>query len=307
MNKILVTGANGMLGKSVTKSLDSSNFEVISITRNEVDLTDSVATKKILEKYSPDAIIHCAALVGGIQANISGGGKFLLQNLAIDNSILISAKELEIRDLVYIGSSCMYPANRDSALTEDQILTGPLEKTNENYALAKIIGSRMVEAIAQEFHLNWRTFIASNLYGPHDHFGSDKSHLLSAIITKAVEAKKSNGKIEMWGDGKPRREFTYVEDFSDWIAFSMDKLEKLPQNLNVGIGTDHSVHEFYSLALKAIDFQTEIIPNLDKPNGNMRKLMDSSKARIFGWNPKTSIEQGISETINWYLSNIVSQ
>jgi GDP-L-fucose synthase len=307
MNKILVTGANGMLGKSVTKSLNNSNLDVIAITRNEVDLTDPIATTKLLEKYNPDAIIHCAALVGGIQANISGGGKFLLQNLAIDNSVLISAKELEIRDLVYIGSSCMYPANRDSALTEDQILTGPLEKTNENYALAKIIGSRMVESIAQEFKLNWRTFIASNLYGPHDHFGSDKSHLLSAIITKAVEAKKSKGKIEMWGDGKPRREFTYVEDFSDWIAFSMDKLDKLPQNLNVGIGTDHTVQEFYSLVLKAIDFQTEIIPNLDKPNGNMRKLMDSSKARTFGWNPKTSIEEGISKTINWYLSNIVSQ
>ena len=307
MNKILITGANGMLGKSVTKSLNNSNFEVISISRNEVDLTDSVTTKKIFEKYSPDAIIHCAALVGGIQANISGGGEFLLQNLAIDNSVLISAKELEIRDLVYIGSSCMYPANRDSALTEDQILTGPLEKTNENYALAKIIGSRMVEAIAQEFKFNWRTFIASNLYGPHDHFGSDKSHLLSAIITKAVEAKKIKGKIEMWGDGKPRREFTYVEDFSDWIAFSIDKLEKLPQNLNVGIGTDHTVQEFYSMVLNAIDFQTEIVPDLNKPNGNIRKLMDSSKARSFGWNPKTSIEEGISKTINWYLSNIVTQ
>jgi GDP-L-fucose synthase len=129
---------------------------------------------------------------------------------------------------------------------------------------------------------------------------------LSAIITKAVEAKKSSGKIEMWGDGKPRREFTYVEDFSDWIAFSMDKLEKLPQNLNVGIGTDHTVQEFYSMVLKAIDYQTEIVPNLEKPNGNKRKLMDSNKARKYGWNPKTSTEEGISKTITWYLSNMVT-
>jgi GDP-L-fucose synthase len=199
----------------------------------------------------------------------------------------------------------MYPANRDSALTEDQILTGPLEKTNENYALAKIIGSRMVEVIAQEFLVNWRTFIASNLYGPHDHFGSDKSHLLSAIITKAIKAKNENSKIEMWGDGKPRREFTYVEDFSDWIAFSMDKLEKLPQNLNLGLGTDHTVQEFYSMVLDAIEYQTEIISNPNKPSGNMRKLMDSKKAREYGWNPKTSIEEGISKTITWYLSNMV--
>jgi GDP-L-fucose synthase len=307
MNRVLVTGANGMLGRSVTNSLIKSNYEVIAITRKEVDLTDPIATKKIVEKHAPDSIVHCAALVGGIQANILGGGKFLLQNLAIDSSLLTAAKELEVKGLVYIGSSCMYPANRDSALTEDQLLTGPLEKTNENYALAKIIGSRMVEAIALEFDLNWRTFIASNLYGPYDHFGSNKSHLLSAIIAKAIDAKKIKGTIEMWGDGKPRREFTYVEDFSNWIANSINKLATLPQNLNLGIGIDHTVHEFYSMVLNAMDYQTEVIPNLDKPNGNMRKLMDSSKARAVGWDPKTSIEVGISETINWYLSNMVTQ
>jgi GDP-L-fucose synthase len=201
----------------------------------------------------------------------------------------------------------MYPANRDSALTEDQIMTGPLEKTNENYALAKIIGSRMVEAISEEYKLNWRTFIASNLYGPNDHFGSDKSHLLSAIISKALDAKNSKSKIEMWGDGKPRREFTYVEDFSDWIVASINKLSTLPQNLNLGIGTDHTVQEFYSMVLETIDYQTEIVSNPDKPNGNMRKLLDSSQARALGWNPKTSIEDGIAKTINWYLSNKVDQ
>jgi nucleoside-diphosphate-sugar epimerase len=307
MKRVLVTGANGMLGRTVTNTLTKFNYEVIGLTRREVDLTDSIATKKILERHSPDSIVHCAALVGGIQANILGGGKFLLQNLAIDNSLLTAAKELEVKDLVYIGSSCMYPANRDSALTEDQILTGPLEKTNENYALAKIIGSRMVESIALEFDLNWRTFIASNLYGPYDHFGSNKSHLLPAIITKAINAKNVKGKIEMWGDGKPRREFTYVEDFSDWIAASINKLATLPQNLNLGSGTDHTVHEFYSMVLKVINYQADVVPNLDKPNGNMRKLLDSSKARSAGWNPKTSIEEGISETISWYLSNMVNQ
>jgi GDP-L-fucose synthase len=307
MKRVLVTGANGMLGKSVTNSLTAANYEVIPITRGELDLTDSVATKRNIEKNSPDAIVHCAALVGGIQANLSGGGKFLLENLSIDHSLLTAAKQMEIKDLVYIGSSCMYPANRNLPLTEDQILTGPLEKTNENYALAKITGSRIVESIAMDYQLNWRTFIASNLYGPNDHFGSDKSHLLSAIITKAIEAKKSKSKIEMWGDGKPRREFTFVEDFSDWIATSINKLAILPQNLNLGIGTDHTVHEFYSMVLEAIDYQTEVIPNLDKPNGNMRKLMDSSKARAAGWNPKISIEVGIAKTINWYVSNIVKQ
>jgi GDP-L-fucose synthase len=229
MSKVLVTGANGMLGKSVMNSLTDSNHEVIGLTRKDVDLTDPVTTLSFIEKADPDAIIHCAALVGGIQANISGGGEFLIQNLAIDNSVLNAAKILEINNLIYVGSSCMYPANRENALTEDQIMTGPLEKTNENYALAKIVGSRIVEAIASDYKYNWRTFIASNLYGPNDHFGSDKSHLLSAIISKAIEAQKNQSSIEMWGDGKPRREFTYVDDFSNWISKSINNLSELPQ------------------------------------------------------------------------------
>ena len=306
MSKVLVTGANGMLGKSVVNSLTNSNHEVIPLTRKDVDLTDSVTTFRYIEKADPDAIIHCAALVGGIQANISGGGKFLLQNLAIDNSVLSAAKILEIHNLIYVGSSCMYPANRENALTENQILTGPLEKTNENYALAKIVGSRMVEAIALDYKYNWRTFIASNLYGPNDHFDSDKSHLLSAIISKAIEAQKKQSSIEMWGDGKPRREFTYVDDFSNWISKSINNLSGLPQYLNLGIGIDYTVKEFYQFVLDAIDYKTEIIPNLEKPSGNMRKLMDSTKAKQFGWDPKTSIQLGIKNTINWYTSNKVA-
>ena len=307
MSRVLVTGASGMLGKSVVNSLIESNQEVIALSRKDVDLTDSAATHKFIEKASPNVIIHCAALVGGIQANISGGGKFLLQNLAIDNSVLTAAKILEIGNLIYIGSSCMYPANREKALTEDQILTGPLEKTNENYALAKIVGSRMVEAIALDYKYNWRTFIASNLYGPNDHFGSDKSHLLSAIITKAIEAQKNKSSIEMWGDGKPRREFTYVDDFSEWISKSIKNLSEIPQYLNLGFGVDYTVEEFYQFVLDAIDYKAEIIPNLEKPNGNMRKLMDSSKAQQFGWDPKTSIKLGITNTINWYTSNKVAR
>lgn len=307
MSRVLVTGANGMLGKSVVNALISSNQQVITLTRKDVDLTDSAATYSFIEKSAPDVIIHCAALVGGIQANISGGGKFLLQNIAIDNSLLTAAKELQVKNLIYIGSSCMYPANRETALTEDQILTGPLESTNENYALAKIVGSRIVEAVALDYKYNWRTFIASNLYGPNDHFGSDKSHLLSAIITKAIEAQEKKTSIEMWGDGEPRREFTFVDDFSEWISKSIDNLSSLPQYLNLGVGVDYTVKEFYQFVLDAIDYKTEIIPNPEKPNGNMRKLMDSSQAREYGWDPKTSIESGIMTTINWYKSNKVAQ
>jgi GDP-L-fucose synthase len=301
--RILVTGASGMLGKSVTHQLINLNNDVIPLTRENVDLLDQYSTKNFVKDVNPDAIVHCAALVGGIQANISGGGKYLLDNLAIDNSVLTAAKELKVKNLIYIGSSCMYPANFPNPLTEDQILNGYLEKTNENYALAKIIGSRIVEAVALDEKCNWRTFIASNLYGPNDHFGSEKSHLLSAIISKAIDAQENRSSIEMWGDGTPRREFTYVEDFAEWIGKSISKLSLLPQNLNLGLGIDYSVKDLYQFVLKDIEYETEIIPNLAKPNGNMRKLMDSTKAREFGWNPKTSIESGISQTVKWYLSN----
>jgi GDP-L-fucose synthase len=301
--RILVTGANGMLGKSVTRELIKSKNYVTPLTRKDANLLDTSSTKKSIKSNNPELIIHCAALVGGIQANISGGGRYLLDNLAIDNSVLSAAKELKIKNLIYIGSSCMYPANYPEPLTENQILSGHLEKTNENYALAKIIGSRIVESIAIDENYNWRTFIASNLFGPHDHFESEKSHLLSAIISKAVKAKENESSIEMWGDGTPRREFTYVEDFAEWIGKSITKLSQLPQNLNLGLGIDYSVKELYQLVLKEINYECEIIPNLAKPNGNMRKLMDSSKAREFGWDPKTSIETGISQTVNWYLSN----
>jgi GDP-L-fucose synthase len=301
--RILVTGANGMLGKSVTSELIKSENLVIPLTRKDTNLLDKDATKDFMKSSNPDAIVHCAALVGGIQANISGGGRFLLENLAIDNSVLSAAKELKIKNLIYIGSSCMYPANKLEPLIESQILSGHLEKTNENYALAKIIGSRIVESIAIDENYNWRTFIASNLYGPNDHFGSEKSHLLSAIISKATKAKDDKSSVEMWGDGTPRREFTFVEDFAEWIGKTVTNLSQLPQNLNLGLGIDYTVKELYQLVLKEIRYDCEIIPNLAKPNGNMRKLMDSSMAREFGWNPKISIEKGISQTVTWYLSN----
>jgi GDP-L-fucose synthase len=305
MQRVLVTGSNGMLGKSVTSELIKLKYNVIPLARKDVDLLDKSSTKRFILNNYPDVIVHCAALVGGIQANISGGGRYLLENLAIDDSVLSAARELEIKNLIYIGSSCMYPANFPEPLTENQILSGTLEKTNENYALAKIIGSRIVEAVSLDENYNWRTFIASNLYGPYDHFGSEKSHLLSAIITKAIAAKENKSSIEMWGDGTPRREFTYVEDFAEWIGNSITNLGQLPQNLNLGFGEDYSVKEFYQLVLKEINYECEITKNLSKPNGNMRKLMDSSKAREFGWDPKTSIKKGISQTVNWYLSNMI--
>lgn len=306
MGLIVVTGANGMLGKSVCEKFRLEGFEVLEITREKVDLTDSNKTLEYFSKYNIDLIVHCAAVVGGIQANIDGGTKFFTDNVRIDSSVLFAARFLSVENFIYIGSSCMYPANKDHPLKESEILTGALEPTNKNYALAKIFGSHLTTSIAMESNLNWRVFIASNLYGPHDHFGTDKSHLLSAVIKKSIEAKeKRESKIDMWGDGLPKREFTFVIDFADWIFNSSKILNKLPHVLNTGIGEDYSVIEYYNKVLNTIGYSCEVVANKSKANGNMRKLMDSSLAMKFGWSPKVGIDEGIKRTIDWYLLNKV--
>jgi GDP-L-fucose synthase len=304
MKNVLVTGANGMLGKAICNKFISEGIEVMQVTRNKVDLRNSQETLEYFSKHEIDLVIHCAAIVGGIQANIKGGTKFFLENILIDNSVLFAARSRGIKNLIYIGSSCMYPANVDHALKENELLSGPFEPTNENYALAKLFGSRMTSSIAIEDDVNWRVFVASNLYGPNDHFSSEKSHLLAAIISKAVSAKEHNLKsIEMWGDGTPKREFTHVLDFAEWIFNSSTFLESLPFILNTGIGQDYSVMDFYKKVLTALNLDITLTSNLNMPNGHYRKLMDSTLARNFGWSPKINIDEGINSTINWYLEN----
>jgi len=198
----------------------------------------------------------------------------------------------------------MYPGNIDFPLREDDILSGSLEPTNQNYALAKIFGTYLTKSIAVQDELSWRVFIASNLYGPNDRFDSEKSHLLAAIISKGVEIKVNDGKfIEMWGDGTPQREFTYVEDFANWILISSEFLNKLPHILNVGVGVDYTVYDYYKKVLMALGLNIKIVSNTKMPNGSKRKLMDSSLAKSFGWSPSTGIEEGIKKTIEWYRNN----
>jgi GDP-L-fucose synthase len=304
MKTVAITGANGMLGRIICEKFKSEGFAVIEVTRQKVDLMDATKTFDYLSKHKIDLIVHCAAVVGGILANINGGTKLFTDNVKIDNSVLFAAKALGVEKLIYIGSSCMYPANVDHPLKENEILTGPLEPTNENYALAKIFGARLTTSIAIENNLDWRVYISSNLYGPYDNFKTDGSHLLGALIKKSIEAKMNKfSKVEMWGDGTPKREFTYVTDFSDWIFNSSIILNKLPYVLNIGSGFDYSVIVYYQKVLNALGYSCEIVANRSKPNGNMRKLMDSSLAMKFGWNPKVSIDEGIKKTIDWYLLN----
>jgi GDP-L-fucose synthase len=293
-----------MLGQHVLKSLEAGGHEVFAPSRSELDLTDSTATFKYIEEIHPDAVVHCAAVVGGIQANILGGGKFLTENLAIDHSVVFSAKKCNVPNFIYLGSSCMYPANRMDALKIEDILSGELEPTNASYALAKISGAKAVEAFDSDPKLNWKVFIASNLYGPFDHFDPERSHLLAAIILKVSKAIESGAsEIHMWGDGKVKREFTYVSDLAGWIVKSLPNLADYPSMLNVGCGSDHTVREFYEIVMEVLGYTGTIVADPTKPNGNLRKLMDSSVARSLGWDPGTNLSEGILETHNWWVES----
>lgn len=299
--KLLITGAGGMLGLSLKKFAVAQGVDVLAPTRLEMDLLDEIATSRYIAFWQPDVIIHAAARVGGISANIEYPLRYLSENIRMDINLLTVAKNLAIKSLVYIGSSCMYPKNIEHAMREHEILTGPLEPTNEGYAMAKLVGWKMVRIIAEDSGLNWRTVVLSNLYGPNDHFEPERSHLLPAVIRKITEAKrKGNTSIDMWGDGLSRREFTYVEDAGEFLIESLALLQEFPVTLNVGSGVDYSVREYYELVARALNFTGSIICDLTKPTGMQRKLMDSSMAEKLGWRPKTEIESGIRQTLRWY-------
>lgn len=303
--RVLLTGSRGMLGSSLKQHLTLSDFEIISPTSSELDLFNQVSVDDFLKQYKPDTVIHAAARVGGIQANIDSPFEYLTENIRIDSNLLNAAKSAQVPNFLYMASSCMYPRETAQPMSESQILTGALEPTNEGYALAKIVGSKTVEIANEQFGLNWHSLILSNLFGPRDHFNSEKSHLLAAIISK-VESANSSGQenISMWGTGKVRREFTYVHDVSSFVAENLANLDKLPPSLNIGAGKDFSVLEYYNMVSEYAGFKGEIVPEPSKPEGMSQKLMDVSIARSLGWNPSTSMQDAIAQTYDWYINSL---
>lgn len=297
-----------MLGSSLMKSfsLGSSGFEVIGLSRSELDLTSSQSVLEKLKHFQPDLVIHAAAKVGGIQANINEPLEFLAKNLEIDRNVILGSLSLGISKLIYVGSSCMYPRDYRQPLQESDILKGALEPTNEGYALAKIVGAKLCEYASKTQGVHYRTIIPSNLYGPGDNFDPTSSHLLASVIRKVHEVKQSGDKsIEVWGTGDARREFTYIEDLGGWLASAINRIGDFPQYLNLGLGKDYSVNEFYQKALEIIGVEADLEHNLTKPDGMLRKLMDSSLAReTVAWNPKTDIEEGIRLTYKWYTESL---
>lgn len=303
--KIFLTGGTGMVGRNILEHAESNKHIFIAPTSKELNLLDRGAVKDLLLQEMPDLIIHSAGVVGGIQANIENPIEFLLKNTDMGINVISSAASLNIKNLINLGSSCMYPREANNPLNENLILQGELEPTNEGYALAKIVATRLCEYIAREdSSKNYKTIIPCNLYGRHDKYGKTNSHLIPSVIRKIHEAKLAKMQtVKIWGDGTARREFMNASDLADFIYFAIDRLDKIPQNLNVGLGHDYSIDEYYREIASVIGFSGTFEYDLDKPVGMRQKLVDISKLEDLGWKFKINLTEGISEAYNFYKEN----
>ena len=300
---VLITGSTGMVGRNATDKLLEIGFDVLAPTRKELDLIDSGEVSRFFNSNKIDIVIHAAGLVGGIQANIEKPYSFLSVNSQIALNVINASIENGIERLINLGSSCMYPKDCQSELTEDLILTGPLEPTNEGYAIAKIMASKLCDYAQSEFGLSYKTLIPCNLYGKYDNFHPVRSHMIPAVIRKIHEAKQTNSSVKIWGTGEARREFMFVEDLIDFITWSLDNYDQLPNLINIGLGHDYSIKEYYQAIAEVIRFTGEFTYDLSKPEGMKRKLCSIQKQSQLGWNPKHSLKEGLEKTYQFYLKN----
>jgi GDP-L-fucose synthase len=289
-----------MLGSSILAQARRFGLDVLHPLKTELDLRYEAQIEEYFKTHEVHSIIHCAAKVGGISANIEKPADFILENLVIDSNLLSAARKWQIKNLVYFGSSCMYPRDFRQPLVESDILGGPLEPTNESYALAKISAARAVTTTALQDGLTWRVLIPSNLYGPGDNFDPASSHLVASIIYKVLEAKE-NGltNLEIWGDGTARREFTFVEDIAEFVVANLHRISDWELVMNIGAGVDYSVREYYEMVCKVLNFELNFNYDLTRPAGMKQKLMSSSIAQKNGWDPSTNLVDGLVKTINW--------
>lgn len=304
--KILLTGANGMVGRNILDVAKHHSYEFLSPNSTELNLLNPELVNAYIAKHQPDMVIHAAGIVGGIQANIAQPVKFLVDNMQMGLNILMAAKCIGVTRFLNLSSSCMYPRDAINPLSENLILKGELEPTNEGYALAKIASTRLCEYINKEnSSYLYKTIIPCNLYGRHDKFDPKHSHMIPAVIHKISEAKINNIKeIDIWGDGEARREFMYADDLADFIFYAINHFEKMPQNLNVGLGTDHSINEYYRTIAEVIGFTGQFKHDLSKPVGMKQKLIDDQQLKAFGWSYKTELAIGIKKTYQFYLSEL---
>jgi GDP-L-fucose synthase len=303
---IVLFGGTGMVGHNVLDLAAARGIEIVAPQRREVDLIDAPSVAAFLRRVKPATVIHAAGRVGGIEANMREPVAFLTENWEMGRNVLMAAREIGVTQVVNLGSSCMYPKDSPRPLTEDDLLAGPLEPTNEAYAIAKSAVQRLGAYIGREdARFRFKTLIPCNVYGRYDAFDPARSHLAAAAIHKLHRAKvEGRESVEIWGDGAARREFIYAGDLADAVLDAVERFETLPAVMNVGAGIDFTVDEYYRAVAKAVGFAGTFTRDLGRPVGMRRKLMDVSRAQRWGWSAKTELGEGLARTYAYYLAEV---
>ncbi|WP_281355806.1 GDP-L-fucose synthase [Ancylobacter pratisalsi] len=301
--RVFVAGHGGMVGSAVVRRLASEGCDIITAGRSVVDLKRQADVEAFIADTKPDAIVMAAAKVGGILANDRFPADFLYDNLIIEANLFEAAHRNDVNRFLFLGSSCIYPKMAAQPITEDALLTGPLEPTNEWYAIAKISGIKLAQAYRRQHGRDYISAMPTNLYGIGDNFDLNSSHVIPALIRKAHEAKsKGDASIEVWGTGSPRREFLYADDCADALVFLLKNYSG-DEHVNVGSGDDMTILEATQTVCEVVGFDGEIVHDLTKPDGTPRKLMSAEKLRSMGWAPKVGFEDGLRRSYEWFLAN----
>jgi GDP-L-fucose synthase len=300
-DSVFVAGHRGLVGSAVLRRLTNEGFtRLLTRTHAELDLTNRAAVDEFFAREKPNLVILAAARVGGIKANNDKPVEFLLTNLEIQNNVIRAASENGVRKLLFLGSSCIYPKLAPQPISESALLGGPLEPTNEGYAIAKIAGIKLCQSYSREYGTNFISAMPTNLYGPNDNFDLETSHVLAALLRKAHEAKLSGAReLVVWGSGEPRREFLHVDDLAEACLFLLQNYES-PEVINVGTGRDLTVRELAELICEVVGYQGELAWDASKPDGTPRKLLDVSKIKSLGWQPKIPLREGVAQTYAWF-------
>ena len=306
-SKIYIAGHNGMVGSAIHRLLVKKGYSnLITKSHSELDLTKQNDVEDFFKKEKPDAVFLAAAKVGGINANMNNQSGFLMENIGIEYNVINAAFNNDVNDLMFLGSSCIYPRESKQPIKEEYLLTGPLEPTNEGYALSKIVGLKACQYYNEQYGTNYIGVMPTNLYGINDNFDLESSHLVPAIMRKMHEAKINNSpQVEIWGTGKPFRELLFVEDMADATLFAFEHY-KGKSFINVGTGEDLTIKQISETIQNIVGYDGELLFNTEKPDGMYRKLLDITNLKKLGWKPKYTLEEGLKITYDWYLKEIAN-
>ena len=302
--KIFLAGSSGMVGKNILGHKDFSGYEFLCPDRKNLNLLDYESVRSYLKNTQPDLVIHSAGRVGGINFNMANPYLMLSDNLKISSNLISACREMNIKKFINIGSSCMYPVDSKNPMAEEALLSGKPEVTNEGFALAKLTALKLCQYTNQEEDFYYKTIIPCNLYGRYDHFDPINSHMIPSVIIKLDNAQNSNKhSIDIWGDGKARREYMYAGDFADFIFYAIKNFNNMPEIMNVGMGHDFSITDYYNKIKDCVGYQGSFKNDLSKPKGAFQKLISIEKLNQFGWRASTPLEEGLKKTYKYFKND----